>query len=227
MCSRLRLKWRFCRSPKRSLSGHYSPLRIGMPDQMAVRRMLAVCMLCCFLAIQHGTQWGQCPKVAPDFNLSAARGGQFRLQSHLGRAVLLAFVRTQPDVDPTNASRALAPSLISMDRQYKASGLNVVMIDETALARPPGKPEGAADLGIGALLNTSYDWSLTFPLLADPGSSVAKAYGVSELPMIVLIDPKGRVWKCWKGQVHPSSLAADIQQVVGGPLAKHPPKDIH
>jgi hypothetical protein len=197
-----------------------------MLDQAAQRRMRAVWMLCCFLVVLHGTLLGQCPQVASDFNLTAARGGHFRLQSHTGRTVLLAFVRTHPDVDPTNASRALVPSLISMDRQYRVSGLDVAMIDETALARLASTPKASVP-GIGALLNTSYNWSLTFPLLADPGSSVARAYAVSELPMIVLIGPQGQVWKCWKGQVHSASLAAEIQQLVGGPLARHPPTDIH
>jgi hypothetical protein len=197
-----------------------------MSEQIAQWKMRAACMLCFFLVVVHGMQWGQCPRVARDFNLAAARGGNFRLQSHLGKAVLLAFVRTQPDADPTSASRALVASLISMDRQYRASGLDVAMIDETSLHRSPRTPDGAADPVIGALLNTSYDWSLTFPLLADPDSKVAGMYGVIELPTIVLIGNKGQVWRCWKGQVHPSNLAAGIQQMFGGPLGKQPPMDM-
>jgi len=196
-----------------------------MLAHMARRKLRAVWMLSCILAVSDGTLGGQCPKVALDFNLAAARGGSFRLQSHLGRAVLLAFVRTQPDVDPTNASRALVASLISMDRQYRASGLDVSMIDENSLDRSSRTPEGAADSGIEALLNTSYDWSLTFPFLADPGSKVARMYGVNELPMIVLIGRKGQVWRCWKGQVHPANLTAGVQELVGGSITKHPAMD--
>lgn len=196
-----------------------------MLAQIARRKLRAVWMLCCILAVSDGTLGGQCPKAAPDFNLAAARGGSFRLQDHMGRAVLLAFLRTQPDVDPTNTSRALVPSLISMDRRYRDSGLNVAMVDETALARPENAPNDAGVPGIGALLNASYDWGLTFPLLADPGSKVAKMYGVNELPMIVLIGKKGQVWRCWKGQVHPANLTAGVQELVGGPITKHPPMD--
>ena len=198
----------------------------GCLTQMARRKLRAAWALCCILAVLEGTLGGQCPKVAPDFSLAAARGGSFRLKDHMGRAVLLAFLRTQPDVDPTNTSRALVPSLISMDRQYRDSGLDVAMVDETALARPTKyAPNVAGTPGIGALLNASYDWGLTFPLLADPGSKVAKRYGVNELPMIVLIGKKGQVSRCWKGQVHPANLSAGIQQVLGSPLGRHPPMD--
>jgi peroxiredoxin len=193
-----------------------------MFDQTAQHQIRAVWMLCIFSVVLQGRLIGQCPKVAMDFNLTAAQGGHFKLHSHLGRAVLLAFVRTQPDVDPNNVSRALVSLLISMDHQYQASGLDVAMIDETSIVRPAGASDNAAGQAIRALLNTSYDWGLTFPLLADPDSRVANAYGVSELPMIVLIDQKGQVWKCWKGQVHPASLAAEIQQVVEGIPAKYP-----
>lgn len=196
-----------------------------MLAQMARQKLHAVWMLCCILAVSEGRLGGQCPKVAPDFNLAAARGGNFRLRDHMGRAVLLAFLRTQSDADPTSTSRALVPSLISMDRQYRDSGLEVAMVDETALARRENAPNDAGVPDIRALLNTSYDWGLTFPLLADPDSKVARMYGVNELPVIVLIGKKGKVWRCWKGQVHPADLTTGVQELVGDPIAKHPPMD--
>ena len=149
-------------------------------------------------------------RTAPDFDLYLVRGGHFRLRDHRGQPVLLAFVQTQPDAGAGNSSRALVPQLASMDRQYRAAGLDVVLIDETRLARPDVAAPHREDL-----LNTTYDWSLQVPLAEDPDASAASSYGVKAVPTVVLIDRSGQIRDRWIGGVHPGDLAAAVQKTIG------------
>jgi hypothetical protein len=151
-------------------------------------------------------------RTAPDLDLHLVRGGHFRLRDHRGKPVLLAFVQTQPDAGAGNSSRALIPQLASMDRQYGAAGLEVVLIDATRLARPAVAAPRREDL-----LNTTYDWSLQVPLAEDPDASAASSYGVKAVPTMVLIDRSGQIRDRWVGGVHPGDLAAAILQVIGAP----------
>ncbi|MBS1851168.1 MAG: TlpA family protein disulfide reductase [Acidobacteria bacterium] len=162
-----------------------------------------------------------------DFTLPNVRGGTFRLQDHQGRVLLLAFLQTQPDTGAENPSRSLVPSLLSMDHQYGKAGLEVVMIDATVLARPKARriEEKSAGLAppMAMLLNTSYNWGLTLPLLADPQGAAAKLLHVETVPTLILMDGKGKVARRWTTVPHPGDLAAAIQQFTGGPMAGKPP----
>lgn len=161
---------------------------------------------------------------AATFALPNVRGGEFRYPAPVRRSLLIAFLQTQPDVGSEhNPSRGAVPFLMSMDHQYREAGpgVDVIIIDETALATYP--PVAGSNPSIGALLNTSYDWSLTVPLLADPKGKVARLYGVKGVPTLVLIGSDGRIAERWTRVPHPANLAAGIQQLVGGPMAGRPP----
>ena len=158
---------------------------------------------------------GNRDRTAPDLDLKLVRGGHFRLRDHRGQPVLLAFVQTQPDAGAKNSSRALVPQLESMDRQYRAAGLEIVLIDETRLARPD-----VAAPRREVLLNTTYDWSVQVPLAEDPDANAASSYAVKAVPTVVLIDGSGQIRDRWIGGVHPGDLAATFQQVVGAPAEK-------
>jgi len=149
-------------------------------------------------------------RTAPDLDLRLVRGGHFRLRDHRGKPVLLAFVQTQPDTGEGNPSRALVPQLASMDWQYRAVGLEVVLIDETQLARPAVAAPRREDL-----LNTTYDWSLQVPLAEDPDANAASSYAVKAVPTMVLIDRSGQIRDRWIGGVHPGDLAAAVQKTIG------------
>jgi lysophospholipase L1-like esterase len=149
-------------------------------------------------------------RTAPDLDLHLVRGGHFRLRDHRGKSVLLAFVQTQPDSGEGNPSRALVPQLASMDRQYREAGLEVVLIDETRLARSAVAAPRREDL-----LNTTYDWSLQLPLAEDPAANAALIYGVKTVPTLVLIDRNGQIRDRWVGGVHPGDLASAVQETIG------------
>lgn len=168
-----------------------------------------------------------------DFQAPIVRGGTFHMREHAGRAVLFAFLQTQSDSGFANPSRALVPVILSLDRQYRKAGVDVVIVDATSLAEPvSGGSKQRAGAGISrltpptdALLNTSYDWSLTVPLLADPDGAVARMYGVDHVPTLLLVDAGGRTVQRWIDSAHPASLAAAIQQIVGGPMSNRPPQE--
>jgi hypothetical protein len=161
------------------------------------------------------------------FALPNVRGGQFLYQPQAHRSLLVAFLQTQPDWSTNNASRRYVPMLMSMDHQYHTSGLDVVVIDATKLASP-GDTQGAMpvqDVSRDALLNTSYDWSLSIPLLADSDGKVARLYEVKQVPTIILVDATGRIAERWTGTQYPGTLAGKIQALVGGPIANRQPVD--
>ncbi len=116
--------------------------------------------------------------------------------------------------------------LLSTDHQYRGVGVDVILIDETSLASAPDKasPQARATPSLESLINTSYDWSLTVPLLSDPGCAIARNFGVASVPVVLLVDPRGRIVKRWNGPIHPGAFAAGIQQIVGGPMQNRPPQ---
>ncbi len=101
--------------------------------------------------------------------------------------------------------------MISMATQYGARGLTVAVIDASELMNHT-RPDH------GALVNASYDWQLNVPLLEDANGSVARHFGVVQLPTIVLVAPDGRIARRWEGPTKPAELALGIQNIVDGPV---------
>ena len=191
--------------------------------QIAFRQLTALLVAIATLLI--GTQNCWCEDKAPGFVLPNVRGGQYRYPGAAHRALLIAFLQTQPDWDSKNVSRTSVAMLLSMDRQYHNSGLDVLIIDETRLALPVGGSDGdrAKVPSITDLLNTSYDWMLSFPLLADSNGKVAGLFGIKEVPTLILVDQNGNIAQRWAHVPHPGTLAAGIQNLIGGPMANRPP----
>lgn len=114
---------------------------------------------------------------------AAVRGGTSHLIGTPRRPLLLAFLQMLPDSDAT-PSRSEALYLDSMAQQYAGGGLRVAAI-------------ASAQSGIAYsswhqdLLNASYDWHLTFPLLQDTNGRALREFHVRTLPTVVLIDETG------------------------------------
>jgi hypothetical protein len=144
----------------------------------------------------------------------AVRGGTFRLIASPRKPLLLAFIQVLPDSAAT-PSRSEAPYLESMERQYAARGLRVAAIDASSKVSPPSARHGE-------LVNASYDWHLTFPLLEDTNGRAAREFHVRTLPTIVLIDDTGFIVQSWEGYAPPALLAQGIERLLGGPLGTIP-----
>lgn len=163
------------------------------------------CVTLAVLLFGAGCRREKIPAKVPNFTLQEVRGGRFQLRANHSRVVLLAFLQTVPDTADT-PSRRQAGLLMSLQRQYGARGLQVVVVDSSALVthRQPD-PE--------ALLNTSYDWQLEFPLLVDEGNHLAKSLGISQVPSFLLLAADGTVLERWSGLTGPGSLAASVNSL--------------
>jgi len=154
-----------------------------------------------------------CPSRANEaLTLSQVRGGRFHLQIPPQQPLLLAFLQTVPDT-ADSPSRGQAILLQSVDHQYASHGLCVAVIDASQLAtgRVPQH---------GELVNASYDWGMTIPLLEDPDHLVARRFGIKTVPTTILFKPDGSVQHRWEGPVHPAEFAQEIERLVGGPLGR-------
>ncbi|MFJ9381138.1 hypothetical protein [Streptomyces sp. NPDC101455] len=105
-----------------------------------------------------------------------------------GSLHLLAFLATQPDYAATT-SRSQAVEIVSLETQYGRKGLAAQIVDESGAGR-------------GALINTYYDWQLgDIRVVADPARTLARRYGVTSTPAVVLVDARGTVVKRWDAYV--------------------------
>lgn len=114
------------------------------------------------------------PVPAPDFVLRSAAGPNLRLSEHRGDVVVLSFWSSR-----CNVCRAQLAELDRLYATYRPAGFVVfgVNVDDNA----------AAARGFAAVQQ------LQFPMLFDPSKSVARAYRVDALPMLVAIDRFGAV----------------------------------
>jgi len=113
-------------------------------------------------------------REAPDFALRALAGGNTRLSEARGQVVVLSFFGSR-----CNTCRAQLAELDEVFRTYGPAGLVVygVSIDDDA----EGASGFATSVGVG------------FPMLADPGKAVGRAYAIDRLPTLVILDRAGKV----------------------------------
>jgi peroxiredoxin len=150
----------------------------------------------------------------PDLTLPDVRGGVFHLRALPAQPLLLAFLQTVPDTADT-PSRNQVVFLASMAQQYGPRGLRVAIVDASALV--PGS-QASHD----AVLNASYDWRLTCPLLLDHNGQLARQLGVKEVPTTFLFANDGTIVQRWQGRTRPAILAQGIERLLGGPLGQVP-----
>lgn len=150
----------------------------------------------------------------PNITLPDINGGTFHLRSYPAQPLLLAFLQTFPDTAGT-PSHSQVVFLSSMANQYGPRGLRVAIVDATILAH-------SSQPSRDALLNASYDWHLSFPLLLDKDLRLAHQLGVQQVPTTFLISADGQVLHQWRGFTRPAVLAQAIEKLLGGPLAQTP-----
>lgn len=139
-------------------------------------------------------------KEAPAFELRAVlnppeAGESVDLASLRGRPVLLDFWATW-----CGPCRAEAPVLERVARRFQGDGLVVLGVnthDEEGLAEAFGKRLG-----------------LTYPLVFDTSSRVARAYGVDSFPTLVLVDREGKVSAVRVGTTDEAELERLLRKVL-------------
>ena len=136
--------------------------------------LLAAALLVPFRSGQAAAPYRLQGQSAPDFALRSAAGPNMRLSEYRGDVVVLSFFGTRCGQCGTQ--------IASLDRLlsvYGAAGL-------TALAVNVDDDQEAAREYIAA-------HRTSVPMLLDPEKSVARAYRVDDLPMLLIIDRAGRI----------------------------------
>jgi peroxiredoxin len=134
-------------------------------------RVLAGSVLCTLL---WGASAVAADRDAPDFVLPAANGSNVRLSEHRGDVVLLLFWSSH-----CSTCAAQLSALDALDGTYQSAGLTTLAVsvdDEPARA-----------------LAYAQEHRTHFPLLLDRSKQVGRAFGVVQLPTLVLIDRGGTV----------------------------------
>lgn len=132
---------------------------------------------------------------APDFELKTVSGEAYRLSDLKGKAVVLNFFATW-----CRYCEAEMPVLEEAWRAYADQGLVVLGIDLDE-----------SDLAVTAFQE---ELGLTFPILVDRGSNVARLYQIVPLPTTYFIDRSGVVRGKWTGAVTPEQLRAAIESML-------------
>jgi peroxiredoxin len=117
---------------------------------------------------------------APNFKVTTIAGQQISLENYRGRVLVLDFFATwcQP-------CRASVLHLVEMNRKYGAEGLSVLGI-------------GADEDGERAVKAFADKNRITYPV-ALAGESTLADYGVRSVPVMFVIDKKGRVSEVFRG----------------------------
>lgn len=115
-------------------------------------------------------------KMAPDFTLKDRDGKEWKLSSLRGkRIVLMDFGRSF-----CVPCKSVARDLQALHKEYAAKGVQVLAINLDAREIPT----------LPALVDA---YKLTFPILLDWQFEAARAYGLTTIPYLVLVDKKGIV----------------------------------
>jgi cytochrome c biogenesis protein CcmG, thiol:disulfide interchange protein DsbE len=119
-------------------------------------------------------------QAAPNFKVSTTSGQQVSLESYRGRVLVLDFFATW-----CKPCRASIPHLVEMNRKYGQQGLNVLGMS-------------ADEDGERAVKAFADKNRMTYPI-ALAGESTLVDFGVRSVPVMFVIDKKGRVAEVFRG----------------------------
>jgi peroxiredoxin len=140
-------------------------------------------------------------KVAPEFQVKLAKGGEFKPKDASGHVLVLDFWATW--CAPCKVS---FPKIDAIYRKKKDKGLDVIAMNEDEDTK-----------GVDAFVKET---NASFPIGLDEGGKAAEKYGVETMPSSFLIDRRGVVRYVHSGY-HPED-AAQIEAEVDELLAESP-----
>jgi cytochrome c biogenesis protein CcmG/thiol:disulfide interchange protein DsbE len=133
--------------------------------------------------------------AAPNFALPRLRGGELSLASLRGKPVYINFFASW--CAPCNAE---APSIVQLDRKYRAKGLVTLGVDEEESA---SKADGFAK-----------KYALPFGVVLDGDGTMGQNYGAIGLPVHVFIERSGKISTYRLGEMTPAEIEEAIRKIV-------------
>ncbi len=131
--------------------------------------------------------------LAPDFTLTDVYGNPFRLSDQRGKVVVLEFMGTTCP----HCTNEMA-QLVAVRNQF---GSEVTMI---SISVDPEHDTEEMLMAYAAQYNAPWIW-------ARDTANVASQYQVTGVPMIIIIDPNGRIVQTNDGETPASTLIQQIQ----------------
>jgi peroxiredoxin len=128
---------------------------------------------------------------APALTATTLKDGSVSLGSLRGRVVVLSFVASW-----CAACNTEAPELATYAWHVRAAHTPATIL---------GVVYNDADAAVASFAN---HYGLTFPLLADPGGTVANDFAVASPPVTIVLGPTGRVAAVLQGPVTSRQLVA-------------------
>src|SRR5256885_1899970 len=144
-------------------------------------------------------------KAAPDFTLADSKGTAIKLSNYRGRVVLLDFWATW-----CGGCKVEIPWYMEFQKKYKESGLSVVGVSVDDDGWKSVKPFlEAKQVNYPVVIG---DWDL------------ARRFGITSLPVTLLIDRNGKVADLHVGMVDKDVFDREIQILLRDSAAKEPAK---
>lgn len=162
--------------------GFFYPLSLGV---VVVALVLAIAFVP--RVLPHGQMGGDAPDFTVELVANSPSAPSFHLAEQKGHPVLLDFWATW-----CGPCKAQSPVVNRIAARYKDRGLVVVGVntsDEEGMAAYYAKSHG-----------------LTFPMAYDRGNNAARAFGVENLPTMVLISKTGKLVAVRQGMTSDDEL---------------------
>jgi cytochrome c biogenesis protein CcmG, thiol:disulfide interchange protein DsbE len=136
---------------------------------------------------------------APDFKVVSTSGQTITQENYRGHVLILDFFATwcQP-------CRLSIPHLVEMNRKYGRQGLQILGLS-------------ADDGGERAVKEFTDEFRVNYPL-ALAGDSTTVDFGVRSVPIMFLIDKKGRIAEVYRG--YSNEMARSLEQSIKRLLAE-------
>src|SRR5262245_15527519 len=141
-------------------------------------------------------------KIAPDFDLNDSQGTPIRLSDYKGRVVLLNFWATW-----CHGCVLEIPWFIEFQERYKDSGLSVIGV--------------SMDEGWKPVKTFLAGKDVNYPVAID-NKGLAKLYGLSAMPMTLLIDRSGEIAASYIGVVDKGACESKLQTLLRQDTQKAP-----